>query len=702
MIRRGTVARRAALALLENAWLRRKFLGFGNVVDRTPTGDQKQRRKLSGWVLWPGVLVVLVIFLIAIWDWNWFRPLVAAEASAELGRRVTIGHFNLQPGRVTTVVADDVEIANPDGFPDDSRLARIGELTVKLDVIAYLHQRLIVLPQIGLQSPTIDAEQLPDGRDNWTLAIKSSGSNSNAPPSSSPQIGSLVITDGHVHAVIPSLKADVSADISTLGGSASTGAPSTKQADGDQSADDQRIVVDAKGTYSGQPITGRFIGGALLSLRDSQHPYPINLKLANGQTHVSVDGTIEQPLTFGGANVRLELSGQDMASLYPLIGIPIPSTPPFSVAGKLDYADKRIRFDDFTGRVGSSDLAGAISVDPGATRPKVVADLHSRKVDLADLGGFIGSTPGRTSTPGQTAQQRAKVAQAEANPHLLPTTPINLPKLRSADIALRYDGEHIEGRSIPFDSLKVVLDIVDGHINVHPATLGIGTGSIVADVDLATEDNLIHTKADIDVRRVDLTRLMAATHLFQGQGTIGGSANIETTGNSLSAMLGHGNGGMRLFMNGGDLSALLVDLSGLQFGNAVLSALGIPDRATIKCLITDVGMKNGVADLRTMLLSTSEANTYGTGNINFKDEHLDLKLTTDANHFTIGSLHTPIDISGSFRDPSIAPGYGELGVRGGAAVGLGVLFPPLALLPTIQLGLGQDNACAKAMHKPGG
>jgi len=43
-------------------------------------------------------------------------------------------------------------------------------------------------------------------------------------------------------------------------------------------------------------------------------------------------------------------------------------------------------------------------------------------------------------------------------------------------------------------------------------------------------------------------------------------------------ILGHGNGALKLFMTGGDLSALLVDLSGLQFGNALLSSLGLPKR----------------------------------------------------------------------------------------------------------------------------
>jgi hypothetical protein len=35
---------------------------------------------------------------------------------------------------------------------------------------------------------------------------------------------------------------------------------------------------------------------------------------------------------------------------------------------------------------------------------------------------------------------------------------------------------------------------------------------------------------------------------------------------------------MKMAMAGGDLSALLVDLSGLQFGNALLSALGFPKK----------------------------------------------------------------------------------------------------------------------------
>ena len=49
-----------------------------------------------------------------------------------------------------------------------------------------------------------------------------------------------------------------------------------------------------------------------------------------------------------------------MDDLYPLTGIPIPSTPAYRISGQLDYvtATKSIRFNDFEGVVGNSDCRG--------------------------------------------------------------------------------------------------------------------------------------------------------------------------------------------------------------------------------------------------------------------------------------------------------------------------------------------------------
>ena len=176
---------------------------------------------------------------------------------------------------------------------------------------------------------------------------------------------------------------------------------------------------------------------------------------------------------------------------------------------------------------------------------------------------------------------------------------------------------------------------------------------------------------------------------------------IEGAGRSLADILANGNGEMKLYMgSGGNVSALLVDLSGLQFGNALLSALGVPDRAKIQCLITDFVLRQGVVEARTLLLDTDEARVGGKGTINLRDETLKLVLETDSKHFSIGSLPAPVDITGTLGKPSAMPDAAVVGARVGAAVGLGILLTPLgALLPTIQLGTGEDGACAGLLAK---
>ena len=47
---------------------------------------------------------------------------------------------------------------------------------------------------------------------------------------------------------------------------------------------------------------------------------------------------------------------------------------------RLAYADGKIRFRNFTGQLGSSDVEGNLEVDPGEKRPVVTADVTSRQV----------------------------------------------------------------------------------------------------------------------------------------------------------------------------------------------------------------------------------------------------------------------------------------------------------------------------------
>ena len=645
--------------------------------ERIPERARHKRRRR--WPFVVGGLVVVIGVLAAVWDWDWFRPLIEREASTALGRPVTLQHFGLRLGRQTVAVAEGVRIANPDGFAQDTPLATAERLTVTIDTLALLLHRAVVVPDVLIEKPRIAATQVEDGRANYLFPALSSGGNS-----PDVRLGSLRITDGQAHVLLARPRADLNVAIETR-----------------DNENTPQLVAEAKGTYAAQPVNANFVGGALLSLRDAAAAYPVDLKVANGATHARLVGTVQDPQKLAGADLKLELAGTDMQLLLPLIGIAFPKTPSYQIKGDLDYADGKIRFRNFTGQLGSSDVEGNIEVDPGQKRPVVTADVASRQIDLADLGGFLGSEPGRMNTPNQTPEQHQAVARAEASPRLLPTTTISLPKLLAADVHLKYRGARIQGRNMPFDSLAADMDIVDGRILLHPVSIGVGQGQITGTVELApVNGEQFRTKADIAVQRVDLGRMLKATNMVSGSGVVGGHAVLDTTGNSTATMLANGNGSLQLTMaGGGDLSALLVALSGLQFGNALLSALGIPDRDKIECFVADFVLQRGELQTRALLLDTTSDITSGSGTINLRAETLNYEVKTEAKHFTIGALPAPIAITGSFKDPGALPDITKLAVRGGVAAGLGVLFPPAAILPTIQFGVGDDHRCEALAHR---
>jgi uncharacterized protein involved in outer membrane biogenesis len=649
--------------------------------------DTRRVRRIT----WIGTPVVLLGLLVAVWNWDWFIPAIQTRASAALGRTVTLGHLHVRLGSTVEVAADNVVISNPPDWPaGDPPLATVGRLTMRVDVLGYIMGRGLVLPLVALDKPVMYVAETKDGTPNFKL---STGSQGGGP---SPKIGDVKITTGDVHVVLPKLKTDFRADAATQ-----------------EEAGTGQIVANAKGTYAAQPIEARLVGGALLSLRDSQNPWPINLTLANGPTHVALEGTLEDPVALKGAKIDLRISGPDMGLLEPLVGFPVPKTPAYQIAGKLDFAGyEQITFNDFHGRLGSSDIGGSIKVRPEAagtgsektgqkTKPVVDLDLRSNKVDLADLNGFIGGEPGRANAANTTPQQRAEVARARASSKLLPDKPISVPRLTWADIHLRYRSEHIEGRSLPLDNLVVALDAVDGHIAVHPISFGVGKGQLSGNIDVAPASNkTVHAKVDLRMQNLDVSRMMAATHTFEGAGSVSGVGTIDATGDSLASLLANGNGGIKMAMAGGELSAVLVDLTGLQFGKALLSALGVPQKTPVQCFVGDLDLKRGVLDFSTMTLDTGEAIVNAGGQVNLIDEKIDLNLKTNSKKFSVGSLPTRINVTGTFKDPSIRPGA-EVAARAGAAAGLAALFLPLAILPTIQFGTSDadDARCGTLLKR---
>ncbi|MBR0645124.1 AsmA family protein [Roseomonas hellenica] len=625
--------------------------------------------RLRRWMISLGVPVIAIAVIAYLFTWRWFIPILEQQASAALGRNVAIEDLDVRLGRTTEITFRGVRVDNPEGFQAERPFAQLGTLVALVDVMAYWNERAIVIPSITIDGADVQAIAASKESNNFTFALGGpSGEAAAADPSAGPRIGVLNIRNGRVHIAHAPLRADFNVELETR----------------ENPNAEPQLLGRANGTYADQPLSAELTGGAILSLRETERPWPIDLRLENGPTRARLTGTLRDPLAFAGADLRLELAGPSMGLLMPLTGIPIPQTPRYRVQGQLAYAEGRVRFTEMQGQVGNSDLAGSIAVDPKGERPDVTADLRSRRVDLADLTGFIGGTPGRD------APTRP---DAGASGRILPDTPINLPKFEAANVHLRYRAGQIRGRSTPLDNLDVALELVDGVLTLRPLRFGVGRGEIAADITLTPrEGDQAHAVADINFRRVDISRLMQAAG-SQGGGSLSGRARIDGTGRSTAQLLARGNGALTLSTSGGNLSALLVDLSGLRLGSAILSALGMPDRAPIECFVADFALERGTLNTRALFLETDSALISGTGTIRLDQESIDYRIRSAAKRFTIAALPTGVLITGRFGNPSVTPEVLELGVRGGLAAALGLAAGPLAILPTIEFGIGDDPRC---------
>ncbi|HKY92634.1 MAG TPA: AsmA family protein, partial [Nevskiaceae bacterium] len=466
-------------------------------TERPPASVRPTRRSrpvvryFEKWVL----AVLLVLLVVLLWDWNWFVPVIEKRASAALGREVTIGNLDVDLGEHPRIVVDDLALANPDEFTGEPTMVHVKRLAVRADLPGFFHHRVYV-DEITLDETNAFLGRGPSGQPNWIFEALQ-GPEPPPEPDAQPwvvEVAQLAVAPSTIRFVDPLLKSDFTVHVKTQA------APETGE---------QQIVVDVEGTYSGQPVEGRLTGGSALTLRDETKPYPVDLKLANGATKVRANGTLLRPLEFGGAKVQLEFTGHSLADLFPLTSIPLPETAPYRLTGHLDYNERRIRFKDFEGRVGSSDLSGTVTVDPHGVRPFVTAELASKQVVFADLGGLVGATPGeaKATDPAELKRERAEAAK---KPRVLPDTPINLPKLRAADLDVHYKADKIVSDSMPFDNMDVALGIVDGDIAVKPILFRVGEGRILANVALdADEKDVIRTRAEVDDQRADV----AARHV---------------------------------------------------------------------------------------------------------------------------------------------------------------------------------------------
>ena len=289
----------------------------GFYTDHQPIGSiRMQEHRALKWIggILLGFILVLVL-VVALFDWNWLRDPIARKVSRATGRTFAINgdlsvHLSLHP----RVIADNVVLGNAE-WAREPNMAEIKRLDFTVDLLKLLGGKL-AFPELALSEPRIALEVSKDNVPNWAF----DGDKTKADqPLEFPDIRSLTIDRGSAIYRDPRINTDFKLDVRTLEDS--------------KTNPEMNLEVAGKGrTRSGDHINR---AGALLSLRDATHPYP------GGERHAGRDQAARRMLLD-----PLQLKGEQLISArrrrsganYPLIACD-PPTPAYNLTGFLDIGD---------------------------------------------------------------------------------------------------------------------------------------------------------------------------------------------------------------------------------------------------------------------------------------------------------------------------------------------------------------------------
>ncbi|HZN23664.1 MAG TPA: AsmA family protein [Burkholderiales bacterium] len=620
-------------------------------------------------------LVLLVFAIILVIESEAGERFIERRALAASGREVSIGDLNIKIGWRPGVRISGLRITNPE-WAKSSHLVDTQFIDARFRLLPLLIGRVIV-EELTLTQARVGLER-EKNRNTWTFKREVKEEENEPFPAIVRRIN---IDRGFVFyrdtTIDTQLDIDVSGDVGGSGGA---------------------VDMSAQGTFRGQKARGvaRFPG--LLPTPDTS--VEMSAALTLGDITAAFAGIV-RAADVDGIDVDLDVSGASLDDLKRLVTINLPETPPYRLQGRFRNPREAFIFDPFSGRVGDSDLSGGASYSRGDKRPVLKANLVSTLLDLDDLGPLVGA-PSKTG-PGETAgpKQKQKVQEIEATGKVLPQKRFKVEDWPIMDADVSFRGKKIvDAAKVPIEELSAKWVLEAGVLRFEPLRFRIADGTVNANVRLDSNQKPLAGKINADISALNLRKLFPGTGKMKDPlGILYGRIDIAGRGTSMADLFGTADGRIAMLVNGGKVSNLLMEAVGLDLAEALRILATRDVSVELRCAVVDLAVKGGVATPQVFVIDTADTVVTGSGTLNLRTETLDLVTRAEPKDMSPFVLRSPINISGTFKDPKVMPQMGPLAARGAAGLLLSIVNPLLAVIPFIETGPGEDTDCGQLLKR---
>ncbi len=655
--------------------------------------------RATRWLLWAaagliGVLLVLIV-IIATFDWNRLRPWVEEKAGDALQRPVSIqGDLDVdwqwRSGWLPWphISGHDIVVAHPEGFAGTGEhMARIDYLGLSVNPLPLL-KRHVEIPRLEIGQSRVFLQRNQQEQTNWIYQRRKKDNDDKQ--GWTVDLQSIALKRVDLQVVDEMRKLDMTTRFNSL----------------DTDEGGYGMDWESSGTYNETEVGGSGKVGGLLSLRDGSKPFPMQGEVSFGETRIAVEGSMSVPKGLASVDVRLKLAGSSLADLNALFGLALPGTPPFVTEGRLlgmlEGEEDRWRYEDFTGTVGDSDLRGTVEYRVGPERPLLVGELASDLLHFRDLGPLIGADTSRKDVPDRPKRDDDAERRAQPKGKVLPVARIGSETWELMDADVKFKGKRIvQNENLPLDDIEAHVLLKDRVLSFEPLNFGVAGGTLSNTIHIDGRGEVLQGEMVTEARGLKLKQLFPGAESMNASfGQLHGNAKLKGAGDSIASLLGSSSGNLSLALSRGTISRFLMEAAGLNVANVIFVKLFGDEQVMLECLVADFSVNNGVMKTRAFVLETEDAVVTMEGVISLKKETLDLDIKPQNKTLRIFTLRSPLYAKGTFKNPDVGVQAAPVAARAGAAIALGVVATPLAaLVPLLNVGTGDEGECASVKGK---
>ena len=586
------------------------------------------------------ILILLSIIRIPI-DLSSQKGMVESAASLALGRTVKIDDKIVISTSLRPVFSlEGLRISNPKDFEKGDFL-NMKSAKIRVHVLPLLMGKINVA-KFSVKGISITLVENKQGAVNWSSKTLAEGK-SEAPPEPKPSsrenqltltsdslvLAKLDLADIAVDYHRPGMAEPMQFKIDECTGTMLPGKP---------------FILSMKGKLLNEPYTTEIEIGSLQELiEESRSRMEIDTQIA--KTRFNFAGTLDLAKATKNLHLKASATGDHLDNLNGLLGLDLPPLKSYKAAAELSMRRERIELTDFLIQVGNSQLTGKMTAEKSGGKREVTLELESPLIQLNDFDVGEWSPEKSDSKQSVAEENREKASEAVGTGKLL--SPEVLAKF---NVRMDVKADKVMSGKDELGSGVLTVTLKDGRFTADPVRLNIPGGSFFMAASLKPEKTAPEASVRATIENFDFG---VPVRRVKPEADMGGIINLDvdlkSSADSFNDLMANSNGYFDFSGRLENLKAGIIDLWAVNVIAAVLSREK-ENQSQINCLVGRWTMQDGVLKPDVFLIDTTKIRICGQGQVNFNNEHINLKMAPTPKKAEYFSLATPVEVNGKFSD----------------------------------------------------